>query len=68
VKRLVKRPTPAPIEDYRETLAALRAQIASPETAARRAALVRHAATAGADFELRMGHHLGAAAGEGQQR
>jgi enoyl-CoA hydratase/carnithine racemase len=60
VKRLVNRPTPASMDDYRETLAALRAQIVSPETAARRTALVRHAASAGADFELRMGHHLGA--------
>jgi enoyl-CoA hydratase/carnithine racemase len=59
-KRLVRRrgPTPA-LDQYRETLEALRALIASPLATARRAAVARHAAVVGADFELRMGHHLG---------
>src|SRR5882762_4720041 len=61
VKRLVlvRRQT-ASIEDYRETLGALRELIFSPATGARRAAVAQHAANVGADFELRMGHHLGA--------
>ena len=59
VKRLVNRPGPTSVDAYRETLAALRERIASPATAARRAALVQHAQKVGADFELRMGHHLG---------
>jgi hypothetical protein len=51
-------PTPS-LDQYRETLEALRALIASPLATARRAAVARHAAVVGADFELRMGHHLG---------
>jgi hypothetical protein len=31
----------------------------SPSATTRRAAVARHAAVVGADFELRMGHHLG---------
>jgi enoyl-CoA hydratase/carnithine racemase len=59
-KRLVRRRAPtASVDDYRETLEALRALIASPSTTARRVAVARHAAAAAADFELRMGHHLG---------
>jgi enoyl-CoA hydratase/carnithine racemase len=48
------------VSDYRQTLEALRELIVSPSTAARRAAVAQHAATVGQDFELRMGHHLGA--------
>jgi enoyl-CoA hydratase/carnithine racemase len=59
-KRLVRRHAGASVDDYRETLAALRALIVSPSTGARRAAVAQHAAGAGPDFELRMGHHLGA--------
>jgi enoyl-CoA hydratase/carnithine racemase len=61
VKRLVlvRRQTPS-MEDYRETLGALRELIFSPTTGARRAAVAQHAANVGPDFELRMGHHLGA--------
>ena len=33
--------------------------LVSPSAAARRTALIRYAAAAGPDFELRMGHHLG---------
>jgi enoyl-CoA hydratase/carnithine racemase len=59
-KRLVRRGGPTPsLDQYRETLEALRALIASPLATARRAAVARHAAVVGADFELRMGHHLG---------
>ena len=59
-KRLVRRRGPTPsLDQYRETLEALRALIASPLATARRAAVARHAAVVGADFELRMGHHLG---------
>jgi enoyl-CoA hydratase/carnithine racemase len=59
-KRLVRGRAPTPsADDYRETLEALRGLIVSPSTAARRAAVARHAAAVGADFELRMGHHLG---------
>jgi hypothetical protein len=47
------------VDEYRETLEALRRLIVSPSSAARRAAVARHAAEVGADFELRMGHHLG---------
>jgi len=59
-KRLVRRHAGASVDDYRETLAALRELIVSPSTGARRAAVAQHAAGVGADFELRMGHHLGA--------
>ncbi|MEY2524557.1 MAG: hypothetical protein QOJ66_3122 [Ilumatobacteraceae bacterium] len=59
-KRLVRRHVGASVDDYRETLGVLRELIVSPSTGARRAAVVQHAAGAGADFELRMGHHLGA--------
>jgi enoyl-CoA hydratase/carnithine racemase len=58
-KRLVRRRGPTSLDQYRETLEALRALIASPLATARRAAVARHAAVVGADFELRMGHHLG---------
>jgi enoyl-CoA hydratase/carnithine racemase len=58
-KRLVRRHAPPPMEDYRETLDSLRKLITSPATAVRRAALAKHAAAVGKDFELRMGHHLG---------
>jgi len=59
-KRLVHGRVPMPsVDDYRETLAALRVLIASPSTTARRAAVTRHAAEVGADFELDMGRHLG---------
>jgi enoyl-CoA hydratase/carnithine racemase len=59
-KRLVRgrAPTP-PVDDYRETLETLRALIVSPSTTARRAAVTRHAAVVGTDFEMQMGHHLG---------
>jgi len=59
-KRLVRRHTAAAVDDYRETLEALRELIVSPSTGARRAAVAQHAASVGQDFELRMGHHLGA--------
>lgn len=59
-KRLVRRHTPPSLDDYRDTLGALRELIVSPSTCARRAAVAQHAAGVGADFELRMGHHLGA--------
>jgi hypothetical protein len=59
-KRLVRGRVSTPsVDEYRETLEALRALIVSPSTAARRAAVARHAAEVGADFELRMRHHLG---------
>jgi enoyl-CoA hydratase/carnithine racemase len=59
-KRLVRRRGPLPsLNEYRETLAALRTLIVSPSTKARRASVARHAAAVGADFELQMGHHLG---------
>ena len=59
-KRLVRGRASTPsLDQYRETLEALRALIVSPSTTARRAAVARHAAEVGADFELRMGHHLG---------
>jgi enoyl-CoA hydratase/carnithine racemase len=59
-KRLVRGRAPTPtVDDYRETLDALRAFIGSPSTQARRAAVISRAAAVGADFELRMGHHLG---------
>jgi hypothetical protein len=48
------------VDDYRETLDALRELIVSRSTGARRAAVAQHAASVGQDFELRMGHHLGA--------
>ena len=60
-KRLTHRHTAAALDDYRETLTELRTLIASPATAARRTVLVRHAGAVGADFELRMGRHLGLA-------
>lgn len=47
------------VEDYRETLDALRELIVSPSTGTRRAAVAQHASAVGQDFELRMGHHLG---------
>jgi enoyl-CoA hydratase/carnithine racemase len=56
VRRRMSRPTAS---DYRETLETLRSLVVSPSTAGRRAAVARHAAAVGADFELRMGHHLG---------
>src|SRR6266550_6145532 len=59
-KRLVRRHAGASVDDYRETLAALRELIVSPPTGARRAAVAQHAAAVGQDFELRIGHHLGA--------
>jgi enoyl-CoA hydratase/carnithine racemase len=60
VKRLVHGRAPsASVDDYRETLEALRALIVSPSATVRRAAVARHAAAIGADFELRMGHYLG---------
>jgi enoyl-CoA hydratase/carnithine racemase len=59
-KRLIHRHAGASADDYRETLAALRELIVSPSTGARRAAVAQHAAGVGQDFELRMGHHLGA--------
>ncbi|MEA2419336.1 MAG: hypothetical protein QOE60_1542 [Thermoleophilaceae bacterium] len=59
-KRLVRRHAAASVGDYRETLGALRELIVSPATGARRAAVAQHAAGVGHDFELRMGHHLGA--------
>jgi enoyl-CoA hydratase/carnithine racemase len=59
-KRLVRGRAPSPsVDDYRETLEALRALMVSPSATTRRAAVARHAAVVGADFELRMGHHLG---------
>jgi len=58
-KRLVRRHASVSLDEYRETLESLRKLIASPSTAARRAALAKHAAAVGKDFELRMGHHLG---------
>jgi enoyl-CoA hydratase/carnithine racemase len=58
-KRLVRRAADVPVEDYRETLDALRALAVSPSTGARRAAVAAHAAKVGPDFELHMGHHLG---------
>jgi len=58
-KRLVRRHASASVDDYRDTLAALRELIVSPSTGARRAAVAHHAAAVGQDFELRMGHHLG---------
>ena len=60
VKRLVGRHWPAAgVEDYRETLQALRTQLTSPASAARREKVQEQALKAGADFEFRMGHHLG---------
>ncbi len=59
-KRLVRERVSTPsVDDYRETLEKLRTLIVSPSATARRTAVARHAAVAGADFELRMGHHLG---------
>jgi enoyl-CoA hydratase/carnithine racemase len=59
-KRLVRGRGSAPsVEDYRETLEALRTLITSPSATDRRAAVARRAAATGADFELRMGHYLG---------
>jgi enoyl-CoA hydratase/carnithine racemase len=57
-KRLVNRRAPTSPDEYRETLEALRKLITSPSAAARRAALAKHAAVVGEDFELRMGYHL----------
>ena len=59
-KRLVRRHAGASVDDYRETLDGLRELILSPSTGARRAAVAQHAAAVGQDFELRIGHHLGA--------
>jgi len=59
-KRLVRRRSAASVAEYRETLDALRELIVSPSTGARRAAVAQHAGVVGQDFELRMGHHLGA--------
>jgi enoyl-CoA hydratase/carnithine racemase len=61
-KRLVRRHAGASVEDYRETLDALRELVVSPSTGARRAAVAQHAGEVGQDFELRMGQHLGAVA------
>jgi len=59
-KRLVRGRAPAPsVDQYRETLEALRGLVVSPTATARRAAVARHAAEVGAAFELRMGLHLG---------
>jgi enoyl-CoA hydratase/carnithine racemase len=59
-KRLVRERASTPsVDDYCETLEALRGLIVLPSTTARRAAVARHAAGVGADFEWRMGHHLG---------
>jgi len=59
-KRLVRERAPAPSADlYRETLQAVRGLLVSPTVAARRTAIIRQAAAAGPDFELRMGHYLG---------
>jgi enoyl-CoA hydratase/carnithine racemase len=59
-KRLVCRRASAPsVDEYRETLETLRALIVSPSATARRTAVAHHASVVGADFELRMGHHLG---------
>jgi enoyl-CoA hydratase/carnithine racemase len=59
-KRLVRGRGPtSSVDDYRETLEALRMLIVSPATGARRGAVAEYAAQVGADFELRMGHHLG---------
>jgi len=59
-KQLVRGRGPTPtVDQYRETLEALRALIVSPATTARRAAVARHAKAVGKEFELRMGHHLG---------
>jgi enoyl-CoA hydratase/carnithine racemase len=60
-KRLVRGRTPQPsVSDYRETLEVLRALALPPSTTSRRAAVARHATAVGVDFELRVGHHLGA--------
>jgi enoyl-CoA hydratase/carnithine racemase len=58
-KRLIGRHADAPVDDYRETLDALRELIVSPTTAARQRAIAQCAASVGPDFELHMGHHLG---------
>jgi enoyl-CoA hydratase/carnithine racemase len=59
-KRLVRGRTSTPTEDqFRETLESVRVLFGLLSTAGRRAAVVRRAADVGADFELRMGHHLG---------
>jgi enoyl-CoA hydratase/carnithine racemase len=59
-KRLVRGRGPRPsVDQYGETLHALRELIVSPSATARRAAVARYAAEVGADFELRMGHHIG---------
>src|SRR5277367_3946423 len=55
-KRLVRRRVVSPsLDQYRETLEALRALMSSPSASARRGALARHAARVGADFEWQMG-------------
>jgi enoyl-CoA hydratase/carnithine racemase len=60
IKRLVRGRAPTPsVDGYSETLQVLRSLIVSPSTAARRVAVAQHAASVGADFEWRMGHHLG---------
>jgi enoyl-CoA hydratase/carnithine racemase len=59
-KRLVRgRASQPSASDYRETLETLRSLVVSPSTTNRRATVARHDAAVGADFELRMGHHLG---------
>jgi len=59
-KRLVRGRASAPsLDQYRETLEALRALIISSSTTVRRTAVARYAAELGGDFELRMGYHLG---------
>jgi enoyl-CoA hydratase/carnithine racemase len=60
VKHLVRRHSPAAgVDDYRETLQALRTQLTRPASAARREKVREQALRAGADFEFHMGHHLG---------
>jgi hypothetical protein len=59
-KRLARERTQrASVDEYRQTLAVLRALIVSPSTTARSAAVARRATAVGPDFEVRMGHHLG---------
>jgi hypothetical protein len=47
-------------EDYEETLQLLRKQLLRPAAAERVQKVREHAAAVGADFELRLGYHLGA--------
>jgi enoyl-CoA hydratase/carnithine racemase len=59
VKRLVRRALPISLDEYRETLGALRKLIVSPATINRRSELAKQVAALAGDFELRMGHYLG---------